>query len=200
MSSEFTTWRRAQSRYSGNDFQDLTKTLREWARNFNSEQEEWVLDEAWSFLWSRHNFPGYPEKAHWGFGHPRRDIFQSKRFEFEWEGWRADFQTWKDYGAGMREAFDKEAKEYESNTRAAARADGLIPAPRTHSADNLDWFVLYQLGGQTSVKIAMKFSPQGKSSKAPDPSTIIRGVKAAQKLLGWKRLRTDKDRSIRKTL
>ena len=199
VSREFTTWQHAQSLYSGTEFQDLTTTLRGWARSFNCEQEEWVLDEAWRALWSRHNFPGFSEEEHWGFGHYRPDIFQSKRFKFDWEGWPVQFKTWTMYRAEIQDAFDKVAKEYESKMRAAARAHGLISAPKTHSADNFAWFVLYQLGGQTSVEIAKKIALQGKNSKMPDPSTILKGVRTAQRLIGWRHLRTDLHRSTRKT-
>jgi hypothetical protein len=88
----------------------------------------------------------------------------------------------------MQKAFEKAVGEFESKTRAAALAHGLVRAPRTHSADNFDWFVLYQFGGLSSSQIADRIARPGKQ---PDASTILKGVRTVQKLTGWKHLRTD---------
>ena len=181
------TWQMYQSLAPRTEYEQFNDVLRAWARRFNAE-EEWVLEQAWSALQRWLAFPDSKKSLEWGQGHQWREIFQSERFHFEWESWRVQFQPWTKYRASVKQAFEKAINEFESETRAAARAHGLIAAPRTHSAANFDWFVRYQFGGLSSNQISAQWPG---AEKGPEASTILKGVKAAQKLIGWKCLRTD---------
>jgi len=187
------TWQMAQSLSSGIEHERFNQVLIGWARAFNAE-EEWILQQAWRALQVWLAFPEFRESLEWGQGHAWREVFRSERFQFEWESWQVQLRPWTKYRAGLQRAFEKAVKEFEITTRAAALAHGLISAPRTHSADNFDWFILYQFRGLSSSKIAARIAASGKSGAPPDPSTILKGVRAAQKLVGWKCLRANSQR------
>jgi hypothetical protein len=193
------SWGTVESFISRTDSEQLDIALRKWARRFNAE-EDWVLGDAWLALRAWYLTPNLRESLVLGQnpGHitglrlqiEQRVSFHGERFQFEWEGWRMQYQTWTNYSEALRMAFDEAAQEYERQCRASASAHGLVSVPRTHSEENFDWFVLYQFGGLSSVEIAKKIADE-EHPKSPDPSTILKGVKAAQKLIGWKHLRSE---------
>jgi hypothetical protein len=76
-----------------------------------------------------------------------------------------------------------------------AESMGLVRARRKYSPDNLEWFVLYQFAGISSKTIADRYvAVEGKDL---DESTVLKGIKAAAKLIGWNHLR--QSRQNRKT-
>jgi hypothetical protein len=71
---------------------------------------------------------------------------------------------------------------------------GLVRARRKYSPDNLEWFVVYQFAGMSSKIIADRVVAEGNDV---DESTVLKGIKAAAKLIGWNHLR--QSRQNRKT-
>jgi hypothetical protein len=189
------TWQMFRALPPRSDYKSVTKALIGWAHRFHAD-EDWILQHAWRAFKAWDRFPESKQSLEWWQGKNFRSVFVSERFQFEFEQWWPQLRTWTWYRAALQTAFDKAVSEFESKTRAAALAQGLIPAPRTHSADNFDWFVLYQFRGLSSSQIAARIAGS-KAEKPPDASTILKGVKTAQKLVGWKRLRADS--GIRKT-
>jgi hypothetical protein len=185
---EFTfTWQMFRALPPRADYKVFKTALIGWARRFNAE-EDWVLEQAWRAFKAWDKFPQSKQSLEWWQGKNWRDIFVSERFQFEWEPWQPQFRSWTWYRAAIQKAFDKAASEFESKTRAAARAHGLISTPRSHSPANFDWFVLYQFRGLSCNQIADRVAVP---EEEPDASTIMKGVRTAQRLVGWKRLRRD---------
>jgi len=73
---------------------------------------------------------------------------------------------------------------------------GLVRARRKYSPDNLEWFVLYQFAGMSSGTISDRYAAQG---RAVEESTVLKGIKAAAKLIGWNELRQPRRNRNRKT-
>jgi len=185
---EFTfTWQMFRSLPPRTDYEQVTKALIGWARRFNAE-EDWVIEQAWRAFKAWDKFPESRDSLEWWQDHGWRNIFRSEPFQFKWEPWLPQLRPWITYRAAMQKAFEKAVGEFECKTRAGALAQGLTSAPRTHSADNFEWFVLYQFAGWSSSRIEAKLA---RSDGNPDASTILKGVKTAQKLIGWKLLRKD---------
>jgi hypothetical protein len=63
-----------------------------------------------------------------------------------------------------------------------AESMGLVGARKNYSGDNLECFVLYKLAGRSSTEIVYRYAGAG---KALDKSTVLKGIKAAGKLIGW---------------
>jgi hypothetical protein len=55
--------------------------------------------------------------------------------------------------------------------------------------------VRYQFAGESSVEIANTNSP---TARPPDESTVLKGIKAAAKRIGWKQLRAPARKAYRK--
>jgi hypothetical protein len=180
---EFTfTWQMFRSVSPRTEFEQFNGVLTGWARRFNAE-EDWVLPQAWRALHAWDRFPESRKALEWWQGQAARNTFLSDPFRFEFGSWWVQTTSWTRYRADMQKAFDQAVKEFESKARAAARSHGLIPAPRTHSPANFKWFVLYQFAGFSSTEIASR------GNGDYDDSTILKGVKAVRRLVGWKRLR-----------
>src|SRR6266699_2493477 len=103
--------------------------------------------------------------------------------------------NWVDYSELVRERFEKKLKEYEAASRGLAESCGLVRAPRMYSSDNLDWFVHFQFAGLSPAKIANR---PGAPAKGLNEDTILKGVKAAARLIDWESLRRKPGRLNRK--
>jgi hypothetical protein len=129
--------------------------------------------------------PDWRNSFAWDHHHGRRDIpAVGRAFEFRYQGWEVRLLTWQAYSNSLRERFESKLSEYEQQTRELAESIGLVRAQRKYSPDNLEWFVLYQFAGMSSRKIVDLYA--GKD-KALDESTVLKGVKAAARLIGWNR-------------
>jgi hypothetical protein len=165
----------------------LKRALSEWAAEFNVASE-WLMDEALRTLQGWHESPERRESLSWtsfysgslagGTGEP---------FEFAYVCWETEQQAWSQYRDLLRAEFERELSKYKKETRKLAMSLGLVPAHRKHSPENFDWFVLYQFAGLSSVEIAKK-KYKGKHMSDAD-STVLKGIKAVKKLVGWSHLR-----------
>jgi hypothetical protein len=74
----------------------------------------------------------------------------------------------------------------------------LVRVPHKSSPANLEWFALYQFVGLSSKGIADRPNFASDPDAAPDESTILKGVKAAARRIGWDSLRPTRGRLNRK--
>ena len=78
-------------------------------------------------------------------------------FTFVCEGWETTLLPWPAYRDSVRRRFEEKLSDYEKETRALAKSQGLVRAQRKYSLKNLEWFVLYQFAGNSSKTIADRY-------------------------------------------
>jgi len=167
----------------------LEAALRQWAKKFNAE-EDWIFVNALRTLWFWRNNPKNREALNWtplwfSGGAPA----VGKRFKFSHPGWETRLFKWDTYRDMVRQELDKKLSQYEQQTRILVQSQRLVRTRRQYSPKNIEWFVLKRLAGMSSTKIA------NQDDMHPDDSTVLRGVKAAEELLGWPpRTRTARNR------
>lgn len=177
--------------------ENLKSVLSKWAIRFNADRV-WLMDEALRTLRGWHDGPESRESLRWNpfYGHSS-SASTGEAFQFRCQGWETQLLTWSRYCQWVRQQFKEELLAYENQTRKLAESQGLVRARQKYSPANFDWFVLYQFAGQSSTQIA-----RGKYGEDPD-STVLKGIKAAAKLIVWERLRkpgnprNQKNRKIR---
>jgi len=131
--------------------------------------------------------PDWRTSLEWDRNHGRRDVpAVGRAFNFRYQGWEVRLLTWQAYSNSLRESLEKKLLAYEKQTRQLAESIGLVRAQRKYSPDNLEWFVLYQFAGMSSKNIVDRYADEG---KALDESTVLKGIKAAARLIGWNHLR-----------
>ncbi len=173
----------------------LKSAISKWAAEFNAEAE-WLLVGALRTLWGWDGAPDWRDSLRWDGQHRRKERpITGKTFEFSFQGWEVQLLTWSAYNQSLRQRFETKLLEYERQTRILAESRGLVRARRKYSPANLEWFVLYQFAGMTSTAIANRYAEAGKS---PAESTVLKGIKAAAKLIGWDQLRQPRPRQNRK--
>jgi hypothetical protein len=118
-----------------------------------------------------------------------------ERFYFEFHGWEMQLLTWTKYRETLQTEFERKLAAYEAESRKLAESRGLVRAPHKYSPSNFDWFVLYQFAGLSSPQIVKQIARQDPNI---DESTVLKGVKAAAKLVGWGYLRPAPRRNNRK--
>jgi len=169
----------------------LKSALFKWAAEFNAEAE-WLLVGALRSLWGWYVVPEWRDSLRWDSQHGRKERpTTGKTFEFSYPGWEVQLQTWSLYSQSLCQSFDTKLLEYEKQTRILAESRGLVRGRRKYSLANLEWFVLYQFAGMTSTAIVNRYGETGESLAE---STVLKGVKAAAKLIGWDRLRQPRPR------
>jgi hypothetical protein len=104
--------------------------------------------------------------------------------------------TWTYYSQKLRERFEEKLSQYEKACRKVAEAKGLVRTPQKYSPVNFEWFILRQFAGLTSGEIVKRISEKDEAST--DESTVLKGAKAAAKLIDWDHLRTQSKSSSRK--
>ena len=173
----------------------LKSGLAKWASEFNAEVC-WLIDEAlrtlrlWSLNSEEH------KSRRWNTIHGHTFIVgMGHTFTFTCEGWETTLLTWPRYRNSVRRRFEQELSNYENQTRELAKSLGLIRAQRKYSPKDLEWFVLYQFAGMSSKEISDRYAQQGNDA---DDSTVLKGIKAAAKLIGWNDLRKPINRGTRK--
>jgi hypothetical protein len=164
----------------------LKLALSKWVAQFNAEAE-WLMVGALRTLHGWYVAPDWRSSLAWDHHHGRRDVpAVGTAFDFQYPGWEVQLLTWPAYSKSLRQSLEKKLLEYEKQTRELAESVGLVRAQRKYSPDNLEWFVLYQFAGMTSKTIADRYAGEG---KVLDESTVLKGIKAAGKLIGWNHLR-----------
>jgi hypothetical protein len=142
--------------------------------------------------------PDWREALRWDPHHGRRERpAVGKAFEFSYPGWEVQLLTWQAYSKSLRQSFEKKLSVCEKETRELAESMGLVRARRKYSPDNLEWFVLYQFAGMSSKTIADRYVVV--EGKDLDESGVLKGIKAAAKLIGWNHLRQSRQTRDRKT-
>ena len=170
----------------------LKSALTRWATQFNAEVE-WVMLGALRTLRDWYVVPDWRESLKWNTFHGRsQTVAIGKDFEFRYQGWEMRLLTWSDYSESVQRLFEAKLLEYERATRELAESLGMVRARRKYSPDNFDWFVLYQFAGRSSTEIAERWA---RNLKAVDESTVLKGIKAAAKLIEWRHLREPGTRS-----
>lgn len=133
----------------------------------------------------------------WDPHHPRRErVVVGRAFDFHYQGWEVQLLTWQAYSKSLRQSFEEQLLENEKQARELAESMGLIRARRQYSTDNLEWFALYQFAGLSSKEIADRYAAKG---KVLQESAVLKGIKAAAKLVGWNQLRKPRQTRNRKT-
>jgi hypothetical protein len=164
----------------------LKKALSKWTAEFNAEAE-WLMDEALRTLRGWHEVPDYRAMLEWSPVHAETGPPGiGKPFEFFYPKWETRSCTWLDFSESLRQRFKKKLSAYERETRGLAKSQGLVRARRKYSPANLEWFVLYQFAGMSSKEIT---DHHPTNDKAVDESTVLKGIKTAQKLIAWGDLR-----------
>lgn len=164
----------------------LKSALLKWAVHFNAEAE-WLVVGALRTLRGWYVAQDWRESLTWDPHHGRKEPpAMGGPFEFCYKGWEVQLLTWSAYSQSLRQSFEKKLLEYEKKAREIAESLGLVRARRKYSPDNLEWFVLYQFAGMSSKTIADRHTREG---KVVDESTVLKGIKAAAKLITWNHLR-----------
>lgn len=166
----------------------LAPLLRAWAAAFHAE-EEWILEGALQTLWLWHEHPAWRAALDIsGFRtFPAGETLlndDERRFRFEDPGWDPQWERWSDYCASLVGRWKSAVARYEKEMRALVASRGAVPARKRFSSRNFEWFVLYQLGGISSVRILARYD-----DVEGDESTVLKGVKVAAALLQWGHLR-----------
>jgi hypothetical protein len=172
----------------------LKAALLQWAAQFHAEAP-WLMVGTLRTLWGWYRVPAWRDSLAWDRHHGRRDRpTVGKTFELSHPGWEVQAITWPAYGQWLRDRFEKRLVEYEKEMRELAESRGLVRARRKYSPDNLEWFVLYQFAGMSSKTIADRYG----ENKALEDSAVLKGIKAAAKLIGWNQLRPVRQTGNRK--
>jgi hypothetical protein len=161
--------------------------ITEWASRFHAEREEWLAAEALGTLnlWLRSQ--AALAELRWHSNAPPEILMNYTRdFEFSSARWEPEVVSWAQYSLHMRRTFEIALRSYEKEVREKTTALGRVPVQARYSQEDLDWLILYQFRGLTSVQIANLIA---KSTAPSDASTILKGVKAAARLVGWTSLR-----------
>jgi hypothetical protein len=180
-------WKERVIRSGGSN--QLTYSLLAWAEEFNIDsRESWILQWALDTLEQWYRSDKVRKKlvpATFAAGAWWEIISDEERFfEFQDDGWQLLEKKWLDCRRQLEERFQMALKDYERRMRGLADSRGLLREQSQYSQKNFDWLVQYEFNGLSSIQIA-KGSPGG----AADPSTILKGCKAAAELVGWKHRR-----------
>ena len=167
----------------------LRTALSRWAREFHAEQD-WFLDEMLRTLRGWHVMPLWRSELECNpIGKVISIVAWGEPFRLDCEGWKMQTYTWANYSRSVRKRFEQRLAEYEQASRKLAESRGLVRGPHKYSSENLDWFVLYQFAGLSSKKIAdrerAKWSGEAASRYGDAASGILKGVKAAARLIRW---------------
>jgi hypothetical protein len=168
-----------------------------WANSFHADQCGWFLDDTLRTLRGWYVAPEWRKSLRWN---PHSGIASTlaigERFLFDYPGWEMQTFTWAYYSQKLREAFEGKLSEYEKASRKIAESKGLVRARQKYSLANFEWFVLRRFAGLTSGEIVKRVSAE--NPDATDESTVLKGVKAAAKLMAWDHPRTRPKPSSRK--
>jgi hypothetical protein len=164
----------------------LRTALSRWASEFQAEQD-WFLDHMLRTLRGWHVAPDWRSELKCNpIGGVTSTLAMGEPFKFDCEGWEMQLLAWAEYRQSVRERFEQRLADYEEASRNLAESRGLVRAPHKYSPENLEWFVFYQFAGLSAPKIARRI---GRREPNEANSSVLKGVKAAAKLIGWKSLR-----------
>jgi hypothetical protein len=161
----------------------LKSALTKWSAHFHADVP-WLMVGALRTLWGWHVAPDWRRSLAWDCQHGRKERpIIGKPFVYRYQGWEVRLQTWPAYSRCLRRDFEATLVAYERETRQLAESQGLVRAHRKYSPINLEWFVLYQFARMSSGAIVDRYMAAGHDLAE---STVLKGIKAAAKLIGWK--------------
>lgn len=164
----------------------VKSALGEWAASFNITAD-WLMDEAIGALWTWRRSSEEPKTLKW---RPNRVLYRNAvcadEFQVRVKGWEMEIISFAAYRESVYAEVKNKIAEYELKASQEAHSRGLVRTPRTYSEANLDWFVLYQIAGMSSGEIVRRLSQKEIHTEESD---LLKGVKAAAKLLRWGQLR-----------
>jgi hypothetical protein len=171
----------------------LKRALSEWASAFNA-RAEWLMVGALRSLRGWHHDPNWRRSFWWDTVHGTSGLGRriAEEFNFKYQSWDVQLLPWPHYRRSLLKDLERAVAEYEQKTRESAEALGLIRAPAKYSPVNLEWFALYQFAVMSSTEIA------DRTNGDADESTVLKGIKAAAKLIAWESLRKSRQRANRK--
>lgn len=171
----------------------LKQALLKWAGAFNAKAE-WVMIGALRSLRGWHLDPNWHRSFWWDTLHSTSGLGRriAEEFTFKHQLWDVQLLPWPHYRRSLLKDFERAVAEYEQKTRESAEALGLIRAPAKYSPVNLEWFALYQFAGMSSTEIA------DRAHGDADESAVLKGIKAAAKLIAWESLRKSRQSANRK--
>ena len=161
----------------------VTPILVGWAREFNVEREEWILEGALQTLSDWHQAPKSRramEVEVWRFcqfvAESRRITEAEHRFQFEDSGWDPTFISCAGWRANVKKRFEEALKAHEQKMRGLAKERGLVRAVLRASTEHFEWLALYHCGGHSLARILTRAPHAGNST------TISRGIHSAARL------------------
>jgi hypothetical protein len=159
----------------------LTPILVAWARGFNVEGEQWILEGALQTLAHWHRFPRLPAASDIrGFrpwvAVPGLISSRVHRFEFSHEGWDPSFMRFAGWRTNVRKRFEEAIGAHERQMRELARDLGAFRAAFKFSAEHFAWLALYQCG-HLSLDAILRRAPN-----VVDKTTISKGIHSAASL------------------
>jgi hypothetical protein len=165
----------------------LKSALAAWATKFNAECP-WLLDDALRTLWTWRVAPDWRQSLKWYDQHGGKiPPVYIEPFEFRFDEWSPVLSTWPSYRGWLHKSLNEKLSEYEKRTRQRIENAGFVTVQRKYSRANFEWFVFHQFLGMTAVQIAVRST---ENPANPDLSTILKGIKATARLIGWPNLRT----------
>jgi hypothetical protein len=174
----------------------LKSALDAWANEFNVS-EGWAKDEVVRTLDHWHRDPEGRKSRSWNpiYSHYGR-ASTGEPFQFHCLGWETELHSWPRYSEWVRQSFEEHLCQYEKETRKLAESCGLVRAQLKYSPANFEWFVLYQFAGLSSTGIADTWPET--PADCVDESTVLKGINAAAKLIGWNSVRNPQGEWSRK--
>ena len=98
--------------------------------------------------------------------------------------WDPQFQRWEHVRESIKKEFQSQLDAYQQRLSSLMERGGAVRTRKRYNRVHITWFILYQLKRMSSSKILQKH-PDLKG----DESTILKGVKAAARLLQWENVR-----------
>jgi hypothetical protein len=174
----------------------LKQALSNWAQEFNADSG-WLMDDAIRTLQGWYEFPSLRDSLTWQSVHRGSPSgAMGEPFTFSCAGWELEGITWSGYREYVLRCLDECLSEYGKETRKLAESYDLVQAQQKYSPANIEWFVLHQFAGRSSVEIADEWSR--KNPDGADESRVSKGIKAAARLMRWDRPRKSRKGHNRK--
>jgi len=132
----------------------LRARITTWASRFHADGEEWITEAALRTLdlWLRSQTA--LAELRWHPDTPAESLMNyTRNFEFKEARWEPEIVTWAQYRHDLRKKFEIALHTYQKEVEKKARELGRERVRVSYSEKNLDWFILYQFGGLSSVEI-----------------------------------------------
>jgi hypothetical protein len=162
---------------------EFTPILMAWARKFNVQREERILEGALQTLSYWHKFPEQRAALDcWGF-RPWIAVdgllsADEQRFDFSDDGWDPTAVSSAAWREVVYQRFDDAVKAYEGRQRKLVEDRGGLRVTFKFSPDHFQWLALYQCHNDSLDAILQR------TAHAADRTTISKGIRNAARLAG----------------